>query len=124
MHYRHYNKIQKEKNNNNNKSPLTLQLLWNKKTKTTILTIGYKMTIFTMAIRKARKVWLWVSFQRLQYDPLRVHDLSTRELTIIISDLLECQLLRSLTTNSRVPGYKIYAASIARLRVSKSSHKS
>ena len=40
------------------------------------------------------EVWLWVSFQRLRYDSLHVHEFGTRELTIIISDLLECQLTK------------------------------
>ena len=48
----------------------------------------------------------------------------TRELTIILADLLEFQLLRDLTMNPRIQGHKVSAASIARLRVSQNSHRS
>ena len=57
----------KRKKKENNKNPLTLQLLWNKKTKTTKNTNCYKVAMLTMAIRKViyRKLYTLYKAERL-----------------------------------------------------------
>ena len=61
-----------------------------------------------LSLRVKTSVNEWMFGYRLVFNGSR----RTPELMIIMSDLLECQLLRRPTMNLRVQGHKVYVASI------------